>query len=145
MALPANWDSSTVSVDMNVMGSVAQAVLTSATNINNYLTDINNSLSGLPISWTGDSASLADDFNKRWSDAATALFGTQNDPSTGILNIITSGLAQAVKNYSGNEGAVAAMFNQFGSGGSSGSVNQSNITDQVTDNVYHTTSVNETF
>ena len=145
MALPANWDSSTVSVDMNVMGSVAQAVLTSATNINNYLTDIINSLSGLPLSWTGGSATLADEFNTRWSSATTALYGTQSDPSTGILNVITSGLAQAAQNYSQNESVVASLFNGFGHGGSSSGPQTQPVTDVVTDNVYHTTSVNETF
>jgi uncharacterized protein YukE len=146
MTLPGNWDSSTISVDMSTMGTVAQAVLTSATNINNYLTDIINSLNGLPLSWTGNSATLAEDFNARWSSATTELYGTPSDPSTGILNIITAGLGQAAGNYSQNEAAVTAMFKGFGQAGSSSSGPQTqSVTDVVTDNVYHTTSVNETF
>jgi hypothetical protein len=78
------------------------------------------------------------------SSATTALYGTHKDPSTGILNVITSGLAQAAQNYSNCESKVTQMFNAF-SGGSSGSVNQTPVTDQVTNNVYHTTSVDETF
>jgi uncharacterized protein YukE len=120
--------------------------MASSTNINNDLSDIINSLSSLPISWTGGSATLADDFNTRWSKATTALYGAPGDPSTGILNIITSGLAQAAKNYSHIEGAVTKMFSQFTSAGSSsGAPSAQPVTDVVTDNVYHTTSVNETF
>jgi uncharacterized protein YukE len=147
MALPSNWDSSTISVDKNTMNAVAQSVLTSAKNINNDLSDIINALNGLPISWTGGSATLVEDFNTRWSDATTALYGTQGDPTTGILNVITSGLAQAAQNYGENEGLVTNMFNQFTSPGS-GSTSQPSskpVTDTVTDNVYHVTSVNETF
>jgi len=146
MALPANWDSSTISIDMNAMNAVASAVLASSTNINNDLSDIINSLSSLPVSWTGGSATLAEDFNTRWSSATTALYGTQSDPSTGILNIITSGLAQAAQNYSKTEGGVTYMFSQFASAGSpSGAPDAQGVTDAVTDNVYHVTSVNETF
>jgi len=145
MTLPANWDSSTVKVDMNTMGTVAQAVLTSAANINNYLTDIINSLNSLPLSWTGGSATLADEFNTRWASATTALYGTPSDPSTGILNVITSGLAQAAQNYSQNEFLVTGMFNLFGHGSPSSGPQTQPVTDVVTDNVYHLTSVNETF
>jgi uncharacterized protein YukE len=146
MALPANWDSSTISIDMNAMSAVASAVLASSTNINNDLSDIINSLSSLPVSWTGGSATLAEDFNTRWSNATTALYGTQSDPSTGILNIITGGLAQAAQNYSKTEGGVTYMFSQFASTGSpSGAPDSQGVSDAVTDNVYHVTSVNETF
>jgi uncharacterized protein YukE len=146
MALPANWDASTISIDMNTMNEIAQSVLASSTNINNDLGDIINALSSLPISWTGGSATLADEFNTRWSKATTALYGTQGDPGSGILNIITSGLAEAANNYSQGEGAIKYMFSQFTStGSSSGAPSTTGVSDVVTGNVYHLTSVNETF
>jgi uncharacterized protein YukE len=146
MALPANWDSSTISVDTNTMSSVAQAVITSATNINGYLNNIMDALNGIKPSWTGDSSSVADDFNTRWSNALTALFGTKSDPSTGILNILMKGLDQAAQNYIVTEGAIADMFTTFGKGDSgSGSGGQKDIKDDPYEKYYHTTSVNETF
>src|ERR1700735_5051538 len=99
VALPANWDSGTISVDANTMSSIAQAVLASSTNINDYLGDIINSLNSLPLSWTGVSPALADEFYARWSAATTALSGTPGDPNAGILNAITPGLAEAAENY----------------------------------------------
>lgn len=152
-ALPANWDSATIKVDPNTLSSVAQAVLASSTNINNDLGDIINSLSSLPLSWTGGSATLADEFNTRWSAATTALYGTPGDASTGILNVITQGLADAAQNYEKCEGSVTAMFKAFSQaaagsspgGGAAPDLSAQPVTDTVTDNVYHTTSVNETF
>jgi uncharacterized protein YukE len=152
-ALPANWDSAIISVDPNTMSSVAQAVLASSTNINNDLGGIINSLSSLPLSWTGGSAALADEFNTRWSAATTALYGPPGDPGAGILNVITQGLAEAAQNYSKGEGSVKAMFSQFSQGAAGSSavggiapeLSAQPTTDTVTNNVYHTTSVDETF
>lgn len=143
MTLPANWDSSSITVDPSGLNSAAEAVQTSSTNIYNYLTDINNSLSNLQLSWTGESASVANEFNTRWVNAMTALYGPSTDPGKGIMNILNDGLQMAAQNYSNNESSVANMFNQFAGKGSAPSTKP--VTDQVTNTYYHTTSVNETF
>jgi uncharacterized protein YukE len=157
--LPANWDSATIKADPSILSSVAQAVLASAGNINNDLGDINNSLSSLQLSWTGPSAAVANEFNTRWVNANVALYGTQGDPGAGILNVITAGLAQAATNLAEGEGGVKGMFNTFSQTGTGGASSQAGtggsdpvvvvsvqpVTDTVTNNVYHTTSVDEIF
>lgn len=152
MTLPTNWDSSTVTVDPYGLNSAAEAVQTSTTNIYNYLTDINNSLGGLQLSWIGESASVADEFNTRWVDAMTALYGPSTDPGKGIMNVLNDGLKMAVQNYSNSESSVAKMFNQFNQGSPSSSNNEptGNFIDdwyptRVTSPNYHTTSVDEKF
>jgi uncharacterized protein YukE len=153
-SLPANWDSATIKADINSLNIVALGVLNSAENINNYLSDIINSLSSLPFSWTGSSATLADEFNTKWSAATTALYGTTGAPSTGILNAIAQGLTQDAQNYGMCEGSVASMWsgafsqsatNSSANSGVAADMSATPATDTVTDNVYHTTSVNETF
>ncbi len=75
------------------------------------------------------------------------MFGTQQDPSMGILNTLTGGVAYAVSNYANTEAAVANMWSQFeqqllGTGGS-----PQDFTDTASGTPapnYHTTSVNET-
>jgi uncharacterized protein YukE len=143
--LPANWDTSTLMVSPSEVNSIYQSVNSSATDINNYLNDIIELLSGLRLSWTGTSASLADDFATRWTNAMTALWGTKADPDAGIAQVLLGALSVVASNYGENEQALTGMWNQFGSGGSSNTWNSTDITDQVTNGYYHTTSVDETF
>jgi hypothetical protein len=144
--LPQNWDSSKIEVDMIEMNDIAQSVLASAQNINNDLGDIANSLSGLPMAWTGPSASLADEFNTRFVNATNTLYGPQGDPGAGILNIVTNGLSAAAQNYANVEDQISGTFNQWSAAGTSASSGPpSPVTDQVTNTYYHTTSVDEAF
>jgi hypothetical protein len=86
------------------------------------------------------------------------LYGTQDDPSSGILNVLTGGLATDAVNYSQCEQQVYNMFNQFESAlatpstqsaGDTQSPAQQDVIDAPYPTTptpyYHTTSVNETF
>jgi hypothetical protein len=134
-----------MSVNTGSINTIADSVNSSLTDINNYLNDIVGLLSGLTLSWTGTSASLANDFTTRWGNGMTALFGTQSDPDSGIAQVLLAGIKQVAGNYGENEQTLTGMWNQFGGNGSSGSPNSTDITDQVTNGYYHTTSVDETF
>ncbi|MBY8886974.1 hypothetical protein K7472_19235 [Streptomyces sp. PTM05] len=145
MALPENWDSAVISVDPGELNTSCTVLIEATININHALSDIITSLNGLKLSWTGESSQVANDFNDRWTTACTTLFGKQGDPSSGVLNVLTSGVAQAAKNYSGNEFGVASMFDKFAAALTQTSGKPGNVTDSVTGNpaVYHTTAVNE--
>jgi hypothetical protein len=86
------------------------------------LETIATTLSNLELSWVGDSASEAQDFNDRYQEACDELFGTQADPSLGVLPRLVAGLYGALSNYSASEDYVVKMFTSFqaassGSGG----------------------------
>jgi len=164
MALPGNWNSSTVDVDPMVLHDSAATMTTAAQGILNDLTDIITALNSLKVSWVGDSADAATAATDRWNNMMTLLYGTEDDPSTGILNILTAGLATDAVNYSQCEEQVYTMFNSFESSlaavtnsGDGGGDGKTDGTDDEPKDVsdapypvsptpyYHTTSVNEKF
>jgi uncharacterized protein YukE len=142
MVPPDNYDAYTIGSAPGQMYDTATSVSASADSIAGYLGNIVSALSGLRLSWTGPSASAAQEFNDRWTAATTALYGTQGDPGSGAVNQLTDGLAMAAQNYLNNEDQVAGMFSQFASAGSGG---PAGVQDKVTGSVYHLTSVDETF
>jgi uncharacterized protein YukE len=163
MALPGNWNASTVDVDPMVLHDSAATMTTAAQGILNDLTDIITALNSLKVSWVGDSADAATAATDRWNNTMTLLYGTEDDPSTGILNILTGGLASDAVNYSQCEQQVYDMFNTFestlvaatkgGDGSDNGDGKDDPPPTDITDApypvsptpYYHTTSVNEKF
>ncbi|WP_329138393.1 hypothetical protein OG552_30560 [Streptomyces sp. NBC_01476] len=148
MALPANWDSAVIRVDPYALDTCRHTLDTASHDILNALTDIINSLNALKLAWTGDSAGTATDYQQRWDAVQTKLYGTQADPSTGALNILAGGVAQAASNYSHVEAGIADMFNSFEKGllnSSSGGGNQIDEARGTPIPNYHTTTVNEIF
>jgi uncharacterized protein YukE len=153
MALPGNWNSSTIDVDPWVLHDSAAKMTTAAQGILDDLGTIITTLNNLKLSWVGDSSDAATAATDRWNATMTELYGTEHDASTGILNILTGGLAYAAVNYSQCEQQVHDMFSQFESALTTPSTQSDNPQDNVTDApypvtptpYYHTTSVNETF
>ncbi|MFG2525236.1 WXG100 family type VII secretion target [Streptomyces sp. NPDC048527] len=148
MALPGNYNASRVSVDPSQLNSCVDRLNQCCDSINAALADIMASLGDLRLSWTGDSQQLADDFNTRWEFAMGEMFGTQENPGTGILNTLTGGVAYAVENYANTEASIANMWNQFEralASPTNGTPADFTDTASGTPNPnYHTTSVNET-
>jgi uncharacterized protein YukE len=156
MSLPSNYDAVTLYARPSAMASIAQRIVDEATAVTDDLTLIGNTLSDLALAWTGDSAQVAEDFTTRWQQAMTTLFGTTDDPDSGIVNILASGLDAAAQNFSGCEQQVVTMFSAFtdpapatvtatGTDGDTEPGIPPAVIDQVTDTYYHTTSVDETF
>jgi uncharacterized protein YukE len=167
--IPANYDSSSISIDPGGLNSCSDAITAQVQDIANYLGNINNALSNLTLSWVGQAASAASTYNTDWASAVQGLFGTQSDPSTGALNILVSGLSSAAQNYSATEAAIAQMFTDYSNAfpaasastatmsvsfapaaQSSGAPSTIPITDAPTgpagssgEDMFHTTSVNE--
>ena len=136
--IPHDYNAVTLSVDPNGLAAACDQVNAAGQNISDALADIMNSLSDLRLSWTGDAADVADDFNTRWTTVTEQLYGTQAEPSKGVLNVLTAGVAKAAQNYANCEGAVKTMFLNFHSGivqakahsGSGSSVPPTDVVDQ---------------
>jgi len=167
--IPANYDSSSISVDPGGLNSCSDAITAQVQDIANYLGNINNALSNLALSWAGQAANAASTYNTDWASVVQALFGTQDDPSTGALNILVGGLSSAAQNYSAAEAAIAKMFTDYSNAFPAGSASTGTMsvsfapaapvspvtsTNAITDvptgpagsggeDMYHTTSVNE--
>ncbi|MER7186446.1 WXG100 family type VII secretion target [Streptomyces hyaluromycini] len=151
--IPHDYNAVTLSVDPNSLNAACDQVNSAGQNISDALADIMNSLSDLRLSWTGDAADVADDFNTRWTAVTEQLYGTQAEPSKGVLNVLTAGIGKAAQNYANCEGAIKTMFLNFHTGivqagnGSASSGSPTDTVDQPSgapDQNYHTTAVNET-
>ncbi|MEV6948791.1 hypothetical protein AB0N07_44130 [Streptomyces sp. NPDC051172] len=163
-SIPKDYNSSKLAVDPITLSDSCDKLTDAAQNIGTALGDIMNCLSELRISWTGDSADVADDFNQRWSKVTGELYGTEAaqivntltfggfyaaDPGAeGVIPALTKGVAKAAGNYANGEGAVKAMFWNLGnglaqSGGSGGSSHTTVDQPSGINGNYHTTAVNE--
>lgn len=162
--IPKDYNAIKISADPITMTDCSDRISDAAQNISTALGDIMTCLSDLRLSWTGDSADVADDFNQRWSKTTGDLYGTELselvniltlgglytvDPAAeGVIPVVTQGVAKAAQNYANAEGAVKTMFDNLrrgleATGGSGGS--PQSVTDQVSgaNKNYHTTAVNE--
>ncbi|MEV6537137.1 hypothetical protein AB0M86_47660 [Streptomyces sp. NPDC051639] len=109
-SLPATWDSATIDVDPYTLHTAYSAVLDAISAISDDLNAITDQLNQLLVSWTGDSsgaAKEAQDFNDRWTDTWTRLYGTKDNPEKGVLNRLVSGLETAAVTYSRGERGVS--------------------------------------
>lgn len=114
MGLPSNYNATVLVVRSQDMKTASGALHTACLNINNDLGDIIRHLSYLQLDWTGSqSAAEMQQWADRWTGAMTQLFGTEADPSLGILNVLASGVAGAAYNYARTESSIRLMFKQF--------------------------------
>ncbi len=166
-----NYDQVSMTVDMGTIYNATNTVIAMCDLISDYLNLIMNELTDLTLSWTGTSAQAATDAYNMWNNVTFILFGTQNDPGAGCLNILSGGLYAVVNDYAYNEITVGNMWTQFWdniNGDPSGSSytdssgqlhpitpppstspppnNTTNVTDGTSSSPpYHDTAVNETF
>ncbi len=155
-AIPGNYDSVRIAVNLDELKKAAGTVTKNSTTISDLMAQIDDKLSHLALSWLGPAATDSNQATTRWTNVMTALYGTQSDPSTGILNILAGGVTAAVNNYALNDEGIGKMFWQFFNAVSpltnppSGASTPPNNTQPVKDGPpserpYHDTSVNETF
>lgn len=147
-----NYDGKVLSIASNDIFWTGQAINTLISDVVTQLTTVMDAFNNLQLSWTGGSASLAQDFSDRWTSAMTALFGTDGDPASGVLMALSAGLGSASNNYNLAEETIWGMFYSFNVGltspPASANPGQNSVTDTYGEigqpaNV-HSTSVNET-
>jgi hypothetical protein len=102
-------------------------------------------MSNLQLSWVGQSASLAQAFQQEWNSATQTLFGTQQNPSQGVLNRLASGLQAAGSNYDGAEQWVQENFGKFVSGIGSSSPSSATPSSVENSSGSFVTAITETF
>jgi hypothetical protein len=111
MGTPETYDSALISVSPFGLYSAAIQLNTIATDIANQLNTIYTAISDLQFSWTGGSASEAQDFSNRLNAATDSLFGTKKNPDQGAFNRLAAGLMGASQNYNAAEEWVISTFN----------------------------------
>ena len=148
----ANYDDSSIEVAPAMIQLAAAVIGQNIQNIADALTQINNTLSDLALSWTGSSSALAAQYNDSWQSATTKVFGTQQDPGTGALNMLNNAVEQAVQVYTQTEENITSMFWKYADAlADSGGIGGVNPVDQPYSgpvdpemNGFHTTAVDET-
>ncbi|QFG21554.1 WXG100 family type VII secretion target [Actinomadura sp. WMMB 499] len=105
-----------VAVGPTGLQNTAKRLLALAQEIADSLGRVQTTLNGLTADgWNGFGRQEAEDFNRRWLAVMKELFGTEADPSTGVLNAIASGVGVAGENYGKAESGLADIWSKFAS------------------------------
>jgi WXG100 family type VII secretion target len=102
-----------IHVEPDTLKTIADTLTQHAQDVASSIGNITNTLTDLQLGWAGQSAQEAEDFDNRWVQVMTELFGTKNDPSKGVLNAIVDGLLTARAGFSTTEQALKGMFHNF--------------------------------
>jgi uncharacterized protein YukE len=109
----ADYDSASLYVDTETILESANALMGQAQEVVDDLTNIGNQLSGLALSWAGQTSEDVQQINDSWTSVMTQMFGTQDSPQSGCINVIVAGLRQVGAGYSVVEWQLASMWQQF--------------------------------
>lgn len=111
-----DYDASTINVSPLGMNTTAKSLNGLAQSVADSLGVINTQLAGLRVAWQGKAASDAEMVNKQWMAVMNDLFGTEDDPSKGVLSALAGGLDRASANFSKAERGVTGIFKEFHDG-----------------------------
>ncbi len=113
MQAPGNYDdtSMTIRVDPDSMYRLATVDMANhAQTISDAIHGIVQTWNGLKLGWAGTTASEVQDFNSKWTQAVSWLFGTKSHPKSGALPKIADGVDLASINYGVAEDTVVKNF-----------------------------------
>jgi|HubBroStandDraft_1064217.scaffolds.fasta_scaffold26802_4 hypothetical protein len=110
MTIPADYNAATLHIVPWDVYNAGQIVQNAAEDIIGALTVIGDTLNKLQLGWVGTSAAEAKSFGDEWTAAMTNLFGSNADPSSGVLNQVIVTLFTAAGNYTASEQAITSMF-----------------------------------
>jgi hypothetical protein len=117
VTVPANYDMVVLHLDLPALKSDVDTITATAKNIVNTLQSIAAVMSGLQLSWAGQSANDAQQLFDNWSLAVRELFGngdpTASPDQQGALNILCGNITAAVTTYGQTEAALAKNFSDF--------------------------------
>jgi hypothetical protein len=131
MPAPQNYNDRgmVIDVDPNMMFQIGSVDLPAAGRIvADSVVRINGIWQALEVGWAGVTADEALDFSNRWNGTMMRLFGTEDDPQSGVLPKISYGLAVASINYASAEDQVIKMFSGYGESGDGDTSDQRNNT-----------------
>jgi uncharacterized protein YukE len=110
---PGNFNDGnmTIRVDPNLMYQLATVNMkNSAQTLMDAVNGTVQTWNNLKVGWVGTSADEAQAFNDQWTRAVNSLFGSQADPTSGVLQKIANGTVLASINYGEAEDTVVNNF-----------------------------------
>jgi Proteins of 100 residues with WXG len=113
VTVPASYDGVSMSVEPGPLYFAAGLIKDNAQSIVAALNTINSTLNDLQLGWAGATAAEAQDFADQWKAAMTGMFGSSNDPSSGVINQVFIAMMSAAANYSNGENSVVRMFSSL--------------------------------
>ncbi|SEG91994.1 hypothetical protein SAMN05216223_1252 [Actinacidiphila yanglinensis] len=115
MPVNADYDVSTLRVRPQDLSTASDRLVSLAEQMADEIEGINDAVSSLVLSWVGNSAGEAQEFNNSWKNVMLQLFGKKDGP-TGVLPAMAGGLLGTAVAYSHTEVELASAFQKFSSG-----------------------------
>ncbi|QIQ03514.1 hypothetical protein [Streptomyces liangshanensis] len=115
MASDPNYDASSLYIDPQSIVTSARLLTTYAQDVADAITRINTTLGDLALGWAGETQQEVDLMNQRWTTVMRGLFGTEDSPESGVLNVMAAGAEAVAAGNAQTEVALRDMFKQFGS------------------------------
>ncbi|MFJ8599783.1 WXG100 family type VII secretion target [Streptomyces shenzhenensis] len=109
----ANYDISVIDVSPAGLDVTSKALVELSKSVAERIGTIHTTLNGLRVAWQGQAASDAEKVQNEWARVMTELFGTEEDPSLGVLPTLADGVAMAWGNFSVAEQGVTKIFTEF--------------------------------
>ncbi|WP_326615434.1 WXG100 family type VII secretion target (plasmid) [Streptomyces scopuliridis] len=109
----ANYDISVIDVSPAGMDVTAKALVALSLSVAERIGTIHTTLNGLRVAWQGQAATDAEKVQNEWTRVMTELFGTEEDPSLGVLPALADGVGMAWGNFSVAEQGVIKIFTEF--------------------------------
>ncbi|MFF4652823.1 WXG100 family type VII secretion target [Streptomyces sp. NPDC001380] len=111
-----DYDSATLNIDPAALDTAAQKLIEHAGNIVGSLNRISSSFAELQFQWAGDTAEQVQALNSWWDSVMRDLFGTEENPDQGVLNVMAAGVKAAAVGFSQTEVEIQQMFVKFAEG-----------------------------
>jgi hypothetical protein len=107
----ADYDNvQTFIVSPNDIVAQAKKIESDSQAIVDSLNVIVHTLQSLTLGWAGKTAQEAKDFGDRWTAVAEELFGTDDHPENGALNIVLAGVGIVASLFAGAEQGLKDFF-----------------------------------
>ncbi|MFK4222301.1 hypothetical protein [Streptomyces sp. NPDC019890] len=109
----ADYDVSSLYIDPTGLSDSSQKLLAHAKEVADTIGAINSTLSGLALGWAGKTQEEVDRMNNQWTSTMRGLFGTEDAPESGVLNVMAAGVMAVAAGNAQTEVALAEMFQKF--------------------------------
>ncbi|MDT0549353.1 MULTISPECIES: WXG100 family type VII secretion target [Streptomyces] len=109
----ANYDISVIDVSPAGLNVTSKSLVELSNSVAERIGTIHTTLNGLRVAWQGQAASDAEKVQNEWTRVMTELFGTEENPSLGVLPALADGVGMAWGNFSVAEQGVTKIFTEF--------------------------------
>ena len=109
----ANYDISVIDASPAGLNVTSKSLVELSNSVAERIGTIHTTLNGLRVAWQGQAASDAEKVQNEWARVMTQLFGTEEDPSLGVLPTLADGVGMAWSNFSVAEQGVTKIFTEF--------------------------------